>query len=55
MSVIQKLKSALPIEDEGVTHRTFECQECGNTFESTKRPERAKCMECLSNDVQVQD
>jgi predicted Zn-ribbon and HTH transcriptional regulator len=55
MSVIQKLKSALPIEDESITRRTYECQECGNTFESTKTPDRAKCMECLSNDVREQD
>jgi predicted Zn-ribbon and HTH transcriptional regulator len=55
MSVLQKLKSVLPIEDESITHQMFECQECGNTFESTKTPDRAKCMECLSEDVRVQD
>lgn len=52
MSVLQKLKSALPVNDSGgATKRTFECQECGEVFESTKRPERAQCMECLSADV----
>jgi ribosomal protein S27AE len=51
MSVIQKLKSALPIEDEGVTTRTYECESCGEVFESAKTPDRVQCMECLSTDV----
>jgi predicted Zn-ribbon and HTH transcriptional regulator len=54
MSVIQKLKSALPVDDETVTKRTYECQECGHTFESAKTPDRAQCVECLSNDVTEQ-
>lgn len=37
----------------GVEVRTFECEDCGHTFESAKQPERAQCMECLSNDVTV--
>ncbi|WP_248895660.1 hypothetical protein [Haloplanus halobius] len=55
MSVLQKLKSVLPVEDEGVTRRTYECQDCGNVFESAKTPDRAECMECLSADVAEQD
>jgi predicted Zn-ribbon and HTH transcriptional regulator len=53
MSIIQKLKSALPGEDESTISRTYECQECGHTFESAKTPDRAKCMECLSTDLQT--
>jgi protein-arginine kinase activator protein McsA len=52
MSVVQKLKSAIPVEfEDGATERTWECHECGNVFDSYKRPERVKCMDCLSTDV----
>lgn len=55
MSVLQKLKSALPVDDDGVTTRIYECQECGEVFESAKIPERAQCMECLSANVTERD
>jgi predicted Zn-ribbon and HTH transcriptional regulator len=55
MSVMQKLKSVLPFEDAGVTKRTYECQDCGNTFESAKTPDRAMCVECMSQDVREQE
>jgi DNA-directed RNA polymerase subunit RPC12/RpoP len=54
MSVIQKLKSALPGDDGTVTKKTYECEECGHAFESAKSPNRARCEECLSRDVTAQ-
>lgn len=56
MSALQRLKSVIPgVDDEDPnTVRTFECQECGNEFESAKSPKRAQCMECLSHDVEPQ-
>jgi predicted Zn-ribbon and HTH transcriptional regulator len=54
MSVIQKIKSALPVDDNTVTKRTYECQECGHVFESAKTPDSAQCVECLSHDVAEQ-
>ena len=52
MSVVQKLKSALPVDlGESATERTWECEECGNVFDSYKRPERVRCMECMSTAV----
>jgi len=36
----------------GVEITSYECGECGNTFDSAKTPDRAQCMECLSNDVE---
>lgn len=53
MSVVQKLKSVLPLGDEGVTRRTYKCQECGTTFQSAKTPDRAQCTECLANNLEV--
>lgn len=53
MSVLQKLKSALPIEeDDSIESRTFECQECGTEFETTKPPERAMCPDCMEHNAQ---
>lgn len=37
----------------GVEFREFECVDCGSTFQSAKRTERAQCPECLSDDVEV--
>lgn len=52
MSVVQKLKSALPIDlGDDATQRTWECDECDNVFDSYKRPGRVRCMECLSDEV----
>lgn len=50
MKAIRKIKSLIP-SAETDPMETFECQECGNVFESAKSPERVKCMECLSTDV----
>lgn len=37
----------------GVEFREYECVDCDTTFQSAKRPERAQCPECLSDDVDV--
>lgn len=55
MSVLQKLKAVLPDEDESISRRTYECQECDTTFDSTKSPGRVMCEECLSTDVRIQE
>jgi protein-arginine kinase activator protein McsA len=49
MSALQELKSAVPGLDDDA--QSFECRECGTTFESDSAPERATCVNCLSDDV----
>lgn len=52
MSVLQQLKSALPIEDdESDSVYAYECQNCGHEFRTQKEPGRAVCRECRSADV----
>lgn len=53
MSIANLISRLLGGDGGGVEMREYECEECGNTFESAKRPERAKCMECFSNDLEV--
>lgn len=53
MSVVDKLKSAVGLEDESATKKRFRCNDCDNEFESFKQPRRASCMECMGNDVEV--
>lgn len=50
-SAIQTIKAFFGSED-GAETKTYRCSECGETHESAKRPERARCPECLSSDVQ---
>jgi ribosomal protein S27AE len=52
MSVIQRLKEALPIDEESAKRRTYECQKCGTVFESEKNPDRVICSACSSTDVE---
>lgn len=35
----------------GIDIKLYECAECDATFESAKKPKRASCPECHSNDV----
>lgn len=49
MSALQKLKSAVPGLDDDA--QSFECRECGTIFESDSAPDRATCVNCLSDDV----
>lgn len=49
MSVLARLKR-LVTDEPRVT--TYECTDCGNTFESAKDEAEAKCMECLGRDVE---
>ena len=51
MSITDTIKRFIGGEEEGAHLTEYRCAECGNTFESAKREERAQCMECLSNDV----
>lgn len=51
MSVLQTVKSALPIDDESEVTFAYECRDCGHEFESEKAPGRAVCVECRSADV----
>lgn len=48
-----KFVSKLLGSDSGVELKEYECAECDSSFDSAKRPERASCPECLSNDVTV--
>lgn len=51
MSVVDKLKSAIGLDEEHSTYK-YECADCGREFTSAKDPERATCSECLSRDVE---
>lgn len=42
-------------DSSGLDTNEFECEDCGNTFESAKRPERVQCMECLSSEATIVD
>lgn len=53
MPISKILGRLLGSDSGGVEIKKYECNECGNTFDSAKRPERSQCMECLSNDVEV--
>lgn len=53
MPIPKLLGRLLGGNNEGVEQREYECAECGNTFDSAKRPKRAQCMECLASDVDV--
>ncbi|MFT4922634.1 MAG: Zn finger protein HypA/HybF involved in hydrogenase expression [Haloarculaceae archaeon] len=54
MSVMEKLKDAIGLDgDNGVTTYRYDCHDCDAEFESAKRPERAACPECVSEDVEV--
>lgn len=55
MAITDTLKSLIGTDESGVEVTTFECGECGHTFESAKTADRAQCMECLSNDVRRAD
>lgn len=50
MSALEKFKSAVP--GLGDDEQTFECQDCGATFESDSPPERATCSNCFSDEVE---
>ena len=54
MSALNELKSYLPgFDDGGVSTTTYECQDCGHTFQSAKSPDRAQCMDCMSHEVEA--
>lgn len=53
MSVIDTIKGLVSDEEDTSTITAYECQNCDNVFESMKTPEKAKCMECLSSDVEL--
>lgn len=55
MSVIDKVQNLLSSDDEAGSITAYECNECGNNFESMKSSQKAKCMECLSSDVSAKD
>lgn len=52
MSVLQQLKSALPIEDDSDGVYEYECHDCGHSFRTKKDPGRAICEECRSTDLE---
>jgi len=53
MSIANIISRLLGGDGGGVEMREYECVECDNIFESAKQPERAQCMECFSNDLEV--
>lgn len=53
MSITNIISRLLRGDRGGIKIREYDCEECGNNFESAKQPERAQCMECLSNDLEV--
>lgn len=55
MSLLDFLKESLPLGESSPDVNEYECQECGNRFESAKDPGRTQCLDCLSRDVDVVD
>lgn len=53
MGLTDVVDSLLGSDSGTVSVSVFECQDCGETFESAKQPGRVACKECLSNDVEV--
>lgn len=51
MSVLDTIKSAVGLESGLPTHQ-YRCADCGHEFESSKEPDRARCMECMCQDVE---
>ena len=51
MSITDTIKDLVGVGDDGVDVTEYECAECGHTFDSAKPPDRAQCVECLSDDV----
>lgn len=56
MSALDSIKSIIPGTGDGsdVSTQTFECDDCGETFETAKDLDRAECPECLSRSVTKQ-
>ncbi len=50
MNLITKVKDVIGAGNSLEIH-LYECQNCGNQFESAKDPEKAKCMNCLSTNI----
>lgn len=55
MSVLGKVRRFFQTDGQTVELYDYECNDCGDRFESAKSPDRAQCMECLSNDVERSD
>ncbi len=52
MNVLQKVKSALPIDEGSDGVYAYECHNCGHEFRTGKEPGRAVCEECRSEDLE---
>jgi protein-arginine kinase activator protein McsA len=52
MSALQKLKTAVPMFEDD--EQTFECRDCGTTFETDSEPDRVTCVNCYSEHVDPQ-
>lgn len=52
MSITATIKELIGAGGGTVDLTEYRCTDCGHTFESAKRIERAQCMECLSSDVE---
>lgn len=53
MSVMEKVKSIVGLDDTGITTYEYHCNDCDAEYTSAKQPERATCPECVSNDVEM--
>lgn len=53
MPIVSFLENLLSRGGSGVPVKEFECDECGNRWESAKQSERAQCTECLSDETTV--
>lgn len=52
MSITRRIKRFIGQEGSEVDVHDYHCNDCGNDFESAKRPERTQCPECISNEVE---
>lgn len=53
MSVIDKLKDVVGMDDESTSETHYRCPECERDFTSYKSPDRSFCTECMNQEVEV--
>jgi protein-arginine kinase activator protein McsA len=53
MSIMDKLKDVVGMNDESTSKTHYRCPECERDFTSYKRPDRSFCTECMNQDVEV--
>jgi len=53
MSIIDKLKGVVDMDDGSTSETRYRCPDCETEFTSYKSPDRSFCTECMNQDVEV--